>query len=405
MNFIKTVPLERSILLLRWARVFKGLMFILPVVVILYQHKGLSIGDFFLIQSIFSIAVFVLEIPTGYIGDLFSRKKVIVFAFFIYSLGYLVLFLFDGFWGVFSAEVLWGLCGALYSGTGSAYVYDVLKKQNREKDFLKIQGKNQSYEIFGSTIAVFAGGIIYKLFGPDATVFAGFSVTVIAFIIILFLPELEGIQRVVEDGKSKMQDIIDITKYAYSHKEIKWLMLFPAAFGSGTMMIFWALQPIMENNLIPIALFGFFTGMNQLFRALFSMFGSKIFRKLKTRNFSLLLFAILVAGLIIAIALPSIANPYVNYVLLLIMSFVAASQAGLSLVTKSMINHRIKSDERATVLSVHSMFGRILMAIIMLSIKFLIDGAGLQAMLMTLSPIIIIITFVAMKKLLKLKIH
>ncbi|MCP4356118.1 MAG: MFS transporter [Proteobacteria bacterium] len=404
MKLFKTVPLEHAITVLRWASVFKMLMFILPVIVIIYQYKGLSTGDFFLIQGLFAIAVFILEIPTGYIGDLFSRKKVITLAFFMYLLGYVVLFSFNGFLCVLIAEVLFGLCIALYSGTADAYVYDVLKKQNREKDFLKELGKFRSYGSLGTTIATFAGGIIYQNFGPDATIFVELVAVIIAFSLTLFLPELNDFKRVVEDGKSKVQDIIDIVKFAINHSEIKWLMLFPATFGSATMIILWVQQPIMKDNLIPIAFFGFFVGMNQLFRALFSMFTPKIFRKLKTKHFVLCLFGVLVSGLLSAIILPSISSLYINYVLLLILSFVAASHAGLSIVISSMINHRIKSDERATVLSVRSMFSKLMGAIVMISLKFLIDGLGIQGMLLIISPIIIILIFISMKKLLKLKL-
>jgi len=404
MNLFKTVSLEKAIPLFRIAMTFKMLMFILPVIVIIYQYKGLSVGDFFLIQGLFAIAVFFLEIPTGYIGDLFSRKKVMVLAFFTYFLGYIILFCFKGFWCVFAAELLFGVCIALNSGTSDAYVYDVLKKQGREKNFLKELGKIRSYGSFGTMIATFVGGVIYNTLGPNYTIFVELMAVFFAFVLILFLPELNDVQRIVENGKSKVQDILEIVKFAIHHAEIKWLMLFPAAFGSATMIILWVQQPIMKDNLIPVAFFGFFVGMNQLFRALFSMFSPKLFRKLKTTNFVLILFAVLLIGLLSAIILPSVSNLYINYVMLLILSFVAASHAGLSIVISSMINHRIKSDERATVLSVRSMFSKFMGAIVMISLKFLIDGMGIQYMLMIMTPIILGLTFISMKKILKLKI-
>ena len=65
----------------RWLSVayaLHGALFVLPTVMLFYAFKGISMGDFFLIQGISNLSIFVMEIPTGYIGDLFSRKKSLI---------------------------------------------------------------------------------------------------------------------------------------------------------------------------------------------------------------------------------------------------------------------------------------------------------------------------------------
>ena len=404
MNLFKTVSLEKAPLLLRWANIFQVLMFVLPVIVLFYKHKGLTVGDFFLIQGLFSIFYFLLEIPTGYIGDLFSRKTIIVFSFLSYFLGYLVWCLFSGFYFILLGEIFLAIASALYSGTGEAYLYDVLKKQGKEKYIMKELGKIAAYATYGTAFATFTGGVIYKYFGPDNLILLESLFIFAAFIFTLYLPSIPDVKRTVEKGKSKWKDILEICHYASTHREIKWLMLFPAAFGSATLMLMWLQQPLMENNLVPVALFGVFIGLNQLFRAIFSHNSDNMFNKLKTKGFSLSLFAILIISLFAAYIIPSINNLYITYALLILVALAPASQASLGIVTSSMINHRIKSDERATVLSVNSMFNRFFCAIVMISLKFLIDGIGLQTTIAVMSPIVIILTFIAMVKLLKLKI-
>ncbi|MEZ6021338.1 MAG: hypothetical protein R3F17_14965 [Planctomycetota bacterium] len=49
-------------------------MILMPVVVPFFKSRGLDDGDIFLVQSIFSGAVALLEIPTGYVSDLLGAN-------------------------------------------------------------------------------------------------------------------------------------------------------------------------------------------------------------------------------------------------------------------------------------------------------------------------------------------
>lgn len=51
---------------------------IMPIITIFYQENGLSMQDIFVIQSVFSLAVVLFEIPTGYFSDVFGRKKTMI---------------------------------------------------------------------------------------------------------------------------------------------------------------------------------------------------------------------------------------------------------------------------------------------------------------------------------------
>ncbi|OFW83384.1 MAG: hypothetical protein A2018_02705 [Alphaproteobacteria bacterium GWF2_58_20] len=404
MNILKPVTLEHAPALFRIARAISTLMFVLPVVVLFYQYKGLTTGDFFLLQGIFAFAVFVLEVPTGYIGDLFSRKKVIVASLFFWCAGYFVWYLFRGFFFVFLGELLFGIAAALLSGTGEAYVFDVLKKQGKEDSFLKEWGKFNTWSLAGMVFATFTGSIIYDRMGPDFTALLTVFVAGLSVVLALFLPDVPEVQRVVAQGKSKWQDILDISKYAATHREIKWLMLYPATFGTGTLILMWGMQPLMKHAEVPVFLFGVVVGINQFFRMGFSHFAHGLFHRFKTKGFSLLLFGVLMAGLAAAVALPEVRFRPLVYILLVLVAFAAASQISLRIVTSSMINHRIRSDERATVLSVSSMFSKAFNGVAMITLKFMIDGWSLSATFAVSGLVILTLTGIALAKLLRLKL-
>jgi len=403
MSIFKTVSYKNAPLLLKWMCFFKYVMFMLPVIVLIYQDKGLSLGDFFLLQGIFSIATVILEIPTGYIGDLFSRKKVISLSIVAWLLAHIVLYSAYGFWDIILVEILCGFASSLYSGTYQAYLYDVLKKENQEKHYMKQQGSIESIGILSTAITTLFGGLLYAM-GADLPIIGGIIFISVSLIISLFLPDMQDIKRVVEKGKSKWKDIMGIAKYAITHTEIKWLIIYPAIFGTGTLILMWIQQPIMKANLVPLYLFGFFIGASQLFRSLSAKFAHNVFNKLKTKNYTVALFGLLFVGFVAGLLATTFTNIYLTYVLCLILGVMSSSQVSLKIVAHSMINHRIKSDERATVLSVSSMGDKISRTVFLISMKFLIDGYSMQVMLWVLAPIILLLTFISMAKLLKLKI-
>ncbi|MGD9638300.1 MAG: MFS transporter [Alphaproteobacteria bacterium] len=389
--------------ILMWGRFFNLLMFTLPVITLIYQNKGLTLGDFFLFQGIFAIAMFVLEIPTGYLGDIFSRKKIMIFSIVSYLTGYFFFYFMSGFFPILTGEMFLSLGCALYSGTSEAYLYDVLKKQKMEDCYIKIQGRLETMSAFGIAAATFFGGIIYSKFGTDFIILMDISAVTIALVLMFFLPELNDDLRQIETGISRWRDIINIVIYASKHHEIKWLMIFPAFFGTGTSILFWSLQPLMDISGISVSIFGFIVASNQIFRAFFAKFSHYLFSTLKTNKFAVVLFIILIIGFLSANLVCLVSNKIILFTLLILIGMAAGSQIALRLVTSSMVNNRIKSDERATVLSVKEMFFRIFSGLSMMTLKPLLDNAGVQITFM-IATVFVLLAIYPLIRLIKLKI-
>ena len=55
---MKTLSDKTSLAILKWSEAFIYFMPIIPVIVLLYQGKNVSLGDFFLIQGIFRLVSF-----------------------------------------------------------------------------------------------------------------------------------------------------------------------------------------------------------------------------------------------------------------------------------------------------------------------------------------------------------
>lgn len=373
---------KTALVLLKWAEAFIDFIPILPVIVLLYSGRGVSVGEFFMIQGLFRLTAFLFEIPSGYLADIFSRRKMLLIGSAVHLAAMVWLLFAQGFWGILLAEAAMGLAFALFSGTKEAYTYDLLKRMGREKDYLKENGSIQTFAQISTLVAVLLGGVLfamgeYWLLGIEA------FVAFLALIGFAFLPELVEVRRKVAPESSPLKDCLSIVKMSVKHPEIKWLMIFPAVYSGFTLIMFWILQPVMEVAMVPVILFGFFVGLNQGVRAVFFKIAYRIKKFLGVRTLLLMSIFALMIGFGSAIAAVYAApNMVLVYVLVAIVAIMPAVQSICGLVFKDYIHHKIKSTERGTVLSVNSMFNMGATGLMMVMAKPLLDNLGIVATLL-----------------------
>ena len=70
--------LQRNIPSSMWLRFFYVFGIIMPLIVPLFQSKGLGMQEIFALQTIFALAMLVSEVPSGYLADVFGRRKIIL---------------------------------------------------------------------------------------------------------------------------------------------------------------------------------------------------------------------------------------------------------------------------------------------------------------------------------------
>jgi len=126
-------------------------------------YKGLSLFHIGLMETVYHISSFSMEIPTGAIADIFGRKtsrslgkvaSIISILFMIWgnsALAFAVAFFFSA------------LSNNLESGAGDALVYDSLKEIGREKAYLKISGRNEFLYNIASIFSLVVAGYIATL--------------------------------------------------------------------------------------------------------------------------------------------------------------------------------------------------------------------------------------------------
>ena len=93
--------MNRNILALYLVKLSKWFSLVMPIIVLFYEKHGLGLHDVFVLKSVYSVAAVTLEIPSGYLADVWGRKKCLVSGCILFFIGYLVYSFtssFTAFW-------------------------------------------------------------------------------------------------------------------------------------------------------------------------------------------------------------------------------------------------------------------------------------------------------------------
>ncbi|MFH1229703.1 MAG: MFS transporter, partial [Candidatus Aenigmatarchaeota archaeon] len=184
---------------------------------------GLSLTQMFLLESWFSLWLFVFEIPSGAFADRFGRKKTLSLAVLVNMVAVVVFSSAPNFLIFMAGEFLWALSGSLLSGTENALIYDTMKKIKSTKKSKSIFSRYESSGLLGIMIGSPIGSVIASVSGLNAPMFYLIVPFSIAFIISLTLKDPKF------KSKSKSASYTSIMKsgigYFVRHRTLKILAL------------------------------------------------------------------------------------------------------------------------------------------------------------------------------------
>lgn len=382
----KEMSVPTAMRILRASYFCQDFMPVIPIIILLYTQKGITVGDFFLIQGIFRLAAFLWEIPSGYLSDRFSRRHVLIFGAIIHTIGCFVLSLAYGFWQIVLGEALFGIACALFSGTLEAYTYDLLKRNNTQKHFLKEMGSVSTWGATASFLATIIGPQIYQFTGGNGPLLfwitTGFGV--LQMILLCLLPELTEVIRKKQKNKSAFMDAIGITYNTMKNPKLRNFIIFPALFAAFTISLFWMVQTVMDLSNVPVWLFGFYIGANHFSRILSSRYAYKVCNKFGEKTTSMLAILILTIGITMGLIALHAPNMTTVYIAVAIMACAPAVQILNNLQYNTLIHHDIESKERGTVLSTRAMVSTLFGATMLAGIKYLYDYCGADTTLLTM---------------------
>lgn len=329
-------------------------MVAMPIIVLFFQEHGLSLTEVMILQAIYSLSVALFEIPSGFIADIFGRKKSIILSTIFSFCGYLVFSLYGGFYAFAIAQILVGIGGSLISGSDSALLYDTLIETGEEENYTKIEGRNYGIGNFSEAIA----GIIGGLLAVSSIYLPVYVQTAILFLSIpialtLVEPRIKN-KKKLDRSFSAISEVVQFS--IVKNKKLRWLIIYSSAMGVATLSMAWFAQPFFDKVGVPLAYFGIlWAALN--FSAGITSFNSHHIRKYLENHK-----ALIIISLIAFISFISLGENISFYGLIFIFT-IYILRGIVTPILRNEININTESNKRATVLSIRSFIIRISFAV------------------------------------------
>jgi MFS family permease len=161
------VPVDRSNpdRVLRRYYLFRAMAavgFVSPIFA-LFVLRDLSYPEYGTLSAVYSLVLVGGEIPTGYLGDRVGRRDTLVASKVAMALSLLGFVVVDSFASYVVVYVVWGLGMALTSGTGGAWLYEILGETLGEEQFTTVRGKGNAIARWSAAVTTVLGAVLYGL--------------------------------------------------------------------------------------------------------------------------------------------------------------------------------------------------------------------------------------------------
>lgn len=371
--------MKRNILALYIIKLSKWFTLVMPIIVLFYEKHGLGLQDVFILKSVYSVAAVALEIPSGYLADVWGRRNCLISGCILFFFGYLCYSFTSTFEAFLMAEILLGTGQTLVNGADSALLYDTTVHYKKENLYLRYEGRITMIGNFAEALAGIFGGLLaaYSLRLPFY-VQAG-----IAFIGIpaAFALREWKIQNKLQNPAS---EIVRIIKYSLvTNKKLCYNIMFSGIIGAATLTMAWFVQPVLIYLKTPISWYGVIWTVLNLTVGFAALWSDRIDNYFGPQKMGILILTIITGGYIALAFNLSYAGLAILLVFYIFRGFATP-------ILKGYINQMTFSEMRATVLSIRNFVIRLMFAAIAPFIGWLNDYYSLQTALLVTAGIMLI---------------
>jgi MFS family permease len=222
------------------------------------QWGGISLFQAQLLQSWFTLWIFILEVPTGAVADKIGRKHSMALGALVTAVGVILYGSIPHFVNFLVAEWLFALGVALMSGADEAWMYDTLKQHNQEKQATHYFGKARSWALVGILVGSISGGIVAETFGLQWPMMLSSIPLALSAFIAWRLPEPSRSSQHLQESTRYLDYFKAGLTHLRSSKPLQALLINIVGVGTAAYFVIWFYQPLLLMADIPISWFGFF---------------------------------------------------------------------------------------------------------------------------------------------------
>lgn len=346
--------LRRNIPLLYAFSFLQMTLFPMAIITLFWkEHIGLSLSQILLLQSIFAVAMVVMEYPSGYISDRLGYRTALTLASVLGIVGWGVYTRAASFHDVLIAEIILGISTSFVSGTDSALLFESIKGTEEETAYARFEGRSTGFGQTGEAAGALFAGVLYAKY-PLLPFFLQVGIWGLALILTRGLKEPERQQH---HQVNHLREAIASARYVFvENRRLRITILLSIVLGISSFYPVWLIQPYMRDAGVPIASFGPVWAGANLIVALFAVLSHRVRAHLKDR-WMIWLLAVLVWGGYLGLAFSTGVWGFLFYYLL------TAMRGMRGPFMLHVAQAEIPSATRAGMLSLQSLCFRLLFAI------------------------------------------
>ena len=125
-----------------------------PFLFLAFLEKGLDFTDIGILIAVRELTTNLLEIPSGAVADVISRRFSMILSFGAYIVAFTTLGYASDMNLLYLGMLFFGVGEAFRSGTHKAMIFAWLRSQDREDERVKIYGYTRSWSKYGSAVSV-----------------------------------------------------------------------------------------------------------------------------------------------------------------------------------------------------------------------------------------------------------
>ncbi len=163
-------------------------IFYYPVYAVLFAQHGLSTSQISSLFVIWSATAVLLEVPSGALADVVSRRVLLVASALLSGGGFAAWTLFPSYPAFAVGFVLWGVGSSLSSGTYEAYVYDELVAHDAVRSYQRIIARGRAGSFVLNLAATLLAAVLLPLGGFALVGWASVATCVVQAAVALSLP-------------------------------------------------------------------------------------------------------------------------------------------------------------------------------------------------------------------------
>ncbi|MGX7107904.1 MFS transporter [Facklamia miroungae] len=227
--------------------VFKNLRFTRIInVIFIVQFLKLSLVQFAFFQSIFLFSQLISEVPSGILGDVFNKKKVVLLGLImltispVLTISSAVVATKDYIYHILMATfVLEGVGNAFLSGADDALFFEALRSEGKQENYGKIRGKLQLICALTLGGATFLGGGLYSIKFYLPYLVQSFTL-LCSIIIIMVTPDNQSltVENHLQKDNQKFKELFSVFHRMIKSSRILFMFIFTTVTVSAINVVF-----------------------------------------------------------------------------------------------------------------------------------------------------------------------